>query len=292
MTPKRFQHLLDAYGADLECWPEAERHAGHAVLASSPEAAEARRVAARLDSALLQVGSDVSPASVERVLATVQQPPMPPTVAIPAAVAKAHAGRRWAPTALLGGMAALAFLAGLADGANETAASLPVELFGSVFTSDPAAGSACEFGVASAVAVHSPRRIVGGELVHRRPLCRAAGNRPAASAAAPEAMLPRLVDRVAAKLPGPDADTVRRVFNAHAAEIRQRSEAVGRAHNHVRDALDAEPFEQNALVAALDEVRDREQELHAAVQQTLLDAAPKLSPEARHKLAGWTPMDH
>ena len=44
-----------------------------------------------------------------------------------------------------------------------------------------------------------------------------------------------------------DADTVRRVFNAHATEIRQRSEAVGRAHNHVRDALDGARPDRDAV---------------------------------------------
>jgi len=105
----------------------------------------------------------------------------------------------------------------------------------------------------------------------------------------PEIVLPHIVEELARKLSDPDATLVRRVFGAHAAEISERSRAVGRAHDHVRAALGAEPFDQAALTAALDEVRDTELGLHGAVQQTIAEIAPQLSPAARHILAAWTP---
>jgi len=36
MTPERFRALLDSCGADLRRWPEAERDAARALLASAP----------------------------------------------------------------------------------------------------------------------------------------------------------------------------------------------------------------------------------------------------------------
>ena len=36
MTPERFSELLDAYGSDLQRWPEAERAPGRALLEQGP----------------------------------------------------------------------------------------------------------------------------------------------------------------------------------------------------------------------------------------------------------------
>jgi anti-sigma factor RsiW len=53
MTFERFKELLDAFGADLGRWPEAERASARALIARAPEAeaalAEARRLDALLD---------------------------------------------------------------------------------------------------------------------------------------------------------------------------------------------------------------------------------------------------
>jgi uncharacterized membrane protein len=105
----------------------------------------------------------------------------------------------------------------------------------------------------------------------------------------PEIALPHLVEELAGRLPVADAALVRRVFGAHAAEISERSRAVGRAHDHIRKTLDQEPFDPNALNAALDEVRDTELGLHGAVQATIAEIAPQLSAGARHSLAAWAP---
>jgi len=45
----RFKTLLAAYGARLELWPEAERHAAHSLLESSAEARELVQAEAGLD---------------------------------------------------------------------------------------------------------------------------------------------------------------------------------------------------------------------------------------------------
>jgi uncharacterized membrane protein len=105
----------------------------------------------------------------------------------------------------------------------------------------------------------------------------------------PEAMLPHLVEELAAALPAADAALLRQTFDGHAANIAGTSRAVAAAHEQVRAALAADPFDEAALAAALDQLRDAEQALHGAVRQTVLDIAPRLSPEARHALAAWVP---
>lgn len=108
MDLERFRYLLDAYGPDLGRWPPAEQAAAGTLLRRSPEAARAMRDAHSFDQALSAARQPVAAGSVERILAHVAEPE-----------ARPGARRRplpvsWAP-ALLAAMAALGFLAGLAD---------------------------------------------------------------------------------------------------------------------------------------------------------------------------------
>jgi anti-sigma factor RsiW len=53
MTPERFTHLADAYGADLHRWPATERASARALLAEgNPELVEALNEARWLDGLL------------------------------------------------------------------------------------------------------------------------------------------------------------------------------------------------------------------------------------------------
>ena len=52
MTPDRFEELLEAKGADLAAWPEAERRAAERLLADSAEARAALAQARSLDDLL------------------------------------------------------------------------------------------------------------------------------------------------------------------------------------------------------------------------------------------------
>ena len=54
MNQVRFSELLDAYGADLQRWPAAERGPAQAWLSASPESRSLRLQAALLDEALDQ----------------------------------------------------------------------------------------------------------------------------------------------------------------------------------------------------------------------------------------------
>jgi len=120
MTPERFHALLDACGADLRRWPEAERDAARELLATGPSALRA----ACAEAALLDRGLDAyevaapDAALIERIAAAVpllassspsiepsgsatpssesdRGPIEPSAGALPAAASPARRGRPW-----------------------------------------------------------------------------------------------------------------------------------------------------------------------------------------------------
>lgn len=85
MNLERFTELLDAYGADLDRWPQHEQAAATALLASRADAREAQRRAAAVDAQLLRAdlpGIEPSDALRQRILAQVAH--LPPALAAPA----------------------------------------------------------------------------------------------------------------------------------------------------------------------------------------------------------------
>jgi ferric-dicitrate binding protein FerR (iron transport regulator) len=74
MTLARLGELLDAYGANSERWPPAEREAACALLAQSAEAQRRREASAQRDAILnLAPAHAASPALLERILAAAPQ---------------------------------------------------------------------------------------------------------------------------------------------------------------------------------------------------------------------------
>jgi hypothetical protein len=87
MNLERFLDLLDAYGADLDRWPQGEQAAATAMLTTRSDAREAQRRAAAVDAQLLRAplpGIEPSDALRQRVLAQVAHLP-PALAAAPAA---------------------------------------------------------------------------------------------------------------------------------------------------------------------------------------------------------------
>ena len=68
MNQARFSELLDAYGADPQRWPAAERGPAQALLDASPEATRLRLQAALLDDALDQYTLAPPPAALRQRL--------------------------------------------------------------------------------------------------------------------------------------------------------------------------------------------------------------------------------
>jgi len=106
MDLERFEHLADAYGADLRRWPEAEREVARRLLAADPRAGRVLDEADVLD-AFLDAAPRPAPSHAlrERVIAD---------------AAGAHLGRRrglWGPFAWMSGAGwAAAACAGVAFG--------------------------------------------------------------------------------------------------------------------------------------------------------------------------------
>ncbi|MCO7569463.1 hypothetical protein NJH78_05705 [Pseudomonas chlororaphis] len=82
MTPERFAYLADAYGADLQRWPSAERAQAQALLDTGHATArqalqQARWLDTRLDSYRVP---EPSPALVRQIIATAALHPPAPTL--------------------------------------------------------------------------------------------------------------------------------------------------------------------------------------------------------------------
>jgi hypothetical protein len=75
MDRERFDHLLEAYGADFARWPEHERAAAAAFAAQNPDVAGAMREARALDAALDLAGDEPDTALLaKRILRSAPKP--------------------------------------------------------------------------------------------------------------------------------------------------------------------------------------------------------------------------
>jgi len=103
MTPERFHVLLDACGADLRRWPEAERDAARELLATGPSALRAACAEAALLDRSLDAYEVIGPdaALIERIaaaapaLATDAASSEPIAGALPSAASPARRARPW-----------------------------------------------------------------------------------------------------------------------------------------------------------------------------------------------------
>jgi uncharacterized membrane protein len=108
----------------------------------------------------------------------------------------------------------------------------------------------------------------------------------------PDAMLARLIDELGTGLSDPDRATLRDVFGAHEAEIKERSAQAMQSRAGIRAAMVVEPFDPAALNAAVAEASARDLAMRQAVERMLVEAATRVSPEGRRKLASWRPLQH
>jgi hypothetical protein len=130
MELHRFRWLLDAYGADLARWPQAERDAAQALLHRSREAAEAQRETAELDRLMRRPAPVPSAASVERLVARLD-------------ITKAGMRRPalWQQLTLLAAVAVLGFAAGWLGPVPEDVSLHRDNIVNLVFDGDRAGGA-------------------------------------------------------------------------------------------------------------------------------------------------------
>ena len=91
-------------------------------------------------------------------------------------------------------------------------------------------------------------------------------------------------DRIVHDMDGPDAATVRAVFDKHHAEFLARRRAADEAAEGVRSALAAEPLNMNVLETALAKARMARTSQQQVMEETIVDAAKQISPEGRKAL--------
>lgn len=78
MNIERFRHLAEAYGAEIERWPAAERAAARALPERSAEAQRALGQAGVLDAWLALAAPEIGDAQADRVLHAIEDRLDPP----------------------------------------------------------------------------------------------------------------------------------------------------------------------------------------------------------------------
>ena len=97
------------------------------------------------------------------------------------------------------------------------------------------------------------------------------------------------IERLAASLPAGDGEKLRGEFRAHQGNIEAAITVYRQAQRHMRDALRAEPFNAEALRAAMAEARTARGKLDETLQGVIATAGAAMTPEGRRGLADWTP---
>ena len=97
------------------------------------------------------------------------------------------------------------------------------------------------------------------------------------------------IERLASALPPGDADKLRSEFHAHQRNIEAATASYRQAQHHTREVLRAEPFNAEALRAAMADARTARGKLDEALQDVIATAGAAMTPEGRRSMADWTP---
>jgi uncharacterized membrane protein len=124
----------------------------------------------------------------------------------------------------------------------------------------------------------------GGALVARHYLAA-----PSASPAPIDRSVAARMERLAITLPSSDADVLRAEYRAKAMSVDGARETYRKAQDEVRRILRTEPFQGDAMRAAMTEQRAARQVFDQLLQDVIASAAARMSPAGRNKLADWPP---
>ena len=97
------------------------------------------------------------------------------------------------------------------------------------------------------------------------------------------------VERLAATLPPADADILRGQINANRAAIEDTQTAYHKAQDYIHEVLRQEPFDVEAMRAAMAKTRTARQAFDQTIQDVFAGIAATISPEGRQALANWPP---
>jgi len=94
-------------------------------------------------------------------------------------------------------------------------------------------------------------------------------------------------DRIAAALPGNDANILRTEFHTQAIQLATAETQVRLSEQTVRDSLRAQPFDPAAVRTAMAESSQAKDRFFQLVHETVASATAKMSPAGRQALADW-----
>ena len=97
----------------------------------------------------------------------------------------------------------------------------------------------------------------------------------------------RMIQRMSTDLPAADRDILQASYQARKAELDRMDKDVQTARERVGAAMRAQPYDPAALEQAMAEARDAREPVVESVEQAVAEAAAKMSPEGRIKLADW-----
>jgi uncharacterized membrane protein len=97
------------------------------------------------------------------------------------------------------------------------------------------------------------------------------------------------IERLAASLPSGDGEKLRAEFRTHQGNIESVITVYRQAQRRMREALRADPFDAQALRAAMAEARTARGKLDEALQDVIATAGAAMTPDGRRSLADWTP---
>lgn len=97
----------------------------------------------------------------------------------------------------------------------------------------------------------------------------------------------RMIQRMSADLPPADRDILLSSYETRRQELDRMDKEAQAAREKVRAAMRAQPYDPAALEAAMAAARDVREPVIKTVEQAIVEAAAKMSPEGRTKLADW-----
>jgi uncharacterized membrane protein len=97
------------------------------------------------------------------------------------------------------------------------------------------------------------------------------------------------VEHIADTLPPADADLLRGQINANRQLIDEAQTKYQSAQNEIHEALRHEPFDVNAMRAAMAQTRAARQAFDQVIQGVFAFSAAQMSPAGRSALADWPP---
>ncbi|MBV9557198.1 MAG: periplasmic heavy metal sensor [Pseudolabrys sp.] len=98
------------------------------------------------------------------------------------------------------------------------------------------------------------------------------------------------IERLAAVLPGPDADILRRNYQANRGAVDAARSNYETARESVRTVLRREPFDAGAMRGAMTRTRAARQDFEELLQNVIVAATGEMSQAGRNQLADYGPQ--